>query len=105
MKAVAEQAKKSSRWVRLSSQFIHTHDFRGQGTSSRCFKSRGKQPIARRGRCHFRRLLNAITTVDFDKILNETHVMYPEHPDWLKYLNTQWLPKKHRWAMAYRQVS
>ncbi|KAJ7238419.1 hypothetical protein C8J57DRAFT_1528728 [Mycena rebaudengoi] len=89
MKAVAEQAKKSSR---------------GQGTSSRCFKSRGKQPIARRGRCHFRRLLNAITTVDFDKILNETHVMYPVHPDWLKYLNTQWLPKKHRWAMAYRQI-
>ncbi|KAJ7238368.1 hypothetical protein C8J57DRAFT_1246444 [Mycena rebaudengoi] len=49
MKAAAEQAKKSSRWVRLSSQFIHTH------------------------------------------------------PDWLKYLNTQWLPPNHRWAMAYRQ--
>lgn len=52
----------------------------------------------------FRRLLNAITTEDFDEILEEIQATYSEYPEWLKYLHTEWLPKKHRWSMAYRQV-
>ncbi|KAJ6507586.1 hypothetical protein DFH09DRAFT_943012 [Mycena vulgaris] len=51
----------------------------------------------------FRRLLNAVTTEDFDEILEEIYTTYSDYPDWLKYLNTEWLPKKQRWSMAYRQ--
>ncbi|KAJ7238405.1 hypothetical protein C8J57DRAFT_1086881 [Mycena rebaudengoi] len=87
MKAVAEQAKKSSGWEPPP------------GVS----KVAANSQLRAEAVADFRRLLNAITTVDFDEILNETHVTYSEHPDWLKYLNTQWLPKKHRWEMAYRQ--
>ncbi|KAJ7282543.1 hypothetical protein C8J57DRAFT_1218746 [Mycena rebaudengoi] len=73
MKAVAKQAKKSSR----------------------CFKIAANSQLRAEAVTDVRRLLNAITTVDFDEILNETHVTYSEHPNWLKYLNTQRLLKKN----------
>ncbi|KAJ7676949.1 hypothetical protein DFH06DRAFT_1080029 [Mycena polygramma] len=86
MKAVAEQAKK---------KLANPQD----GVSKTAANSQLRADAV----ADFRRLLNALTTEEFDEILEEIESSYSEYPSWLKYLRTEWLPKKERWCMAYRK--
>jgi hypothetical protein len=60
----------------------------------------------REGACaDFRRLVHAATSEEFETIWNEISTTYAAHTDWLRYLQSEWIHKKEKWALCYRQVS
>ncbi|KAJ7660131.1 hypothetical protein DFH06DRAFT_1472232 [Mycena polygramma] len=74
MKAVAEQAKKK---------------LAVKNPPDGVSKTAANSQLRADAVADFRRLLNALTTEEFDEILEEIESSYSEYPSWLKYLHTE----------------
>lgn len=52
----------------------------------------------------FKRLVRADTEDAFDEIWEEFLEEWDNHPAWIKYVSSEWLPKKKQWSQVWRKV-
>lgn len=53
----------------------------------------------------FTRMVYAATKDEFEEVWKEVQETYSEYPEWLAYLRKEWVVKKERWALSWREVS
>lgn len=52
----------------------------------------------------FKQLVHAETEDTFDELWEELLAEWDEYPAWIKYVSSEWLPKRKQWSQAWRKV-
>lgn len=52
----------------------------------------------------FKSLIQCETEAEFDSRWEKFLVEWEKYPAWVRYVSSEWLPKKTRWSYAWRKV-
>lgn len=109
LEAVVKQSKqKLSVWISFClsalQHFINYIQVKLGAKATNAEKAKANLALRASAIADFKRLVYAMTTEDFDEIWDEHLITYSDHPDWIKYITNEWIPKKERWATAWRKV-
>lgn len=71
---------------------------------SRADKTAANKKLRNKAVSDFIRLIHSKTEDSFASTWAQILSTYSLYPDWINYLETQWMPKKISWVMCWRKV-